>query len=71
MANEAAAESQAIKYECETELDAAIPALESAIQALNTLKPSDISLVKSMKVNLRGDAIIDTCTAYIFLFDSN
>jgi hypothetical protein len=28
----------------------AIPALEAAISALNTLKPSDITLVKSMKV---------------------
>ncbi|XP_046326217.1 dynein axonemal heavy chain 3-like [Haliotis rufescens] len=49
VANEAAAAAQAIKDECESELAEAIPALESAISALNTLKPSDITLVKSMK----------------------
>lgn len=50
VANEAAAAAQAIKDECETELAEAIPALEAAIQALNTLKPADITEVKSMKV---------------------
>ncbi|XP_033740540.1 dynein heavy chain 3, axonemal-like isoform X1 [Pecten maximus] len=49
VANEAAAAAQAIKDECESELAEAIPALEAAIAALNTLKPSDITLVKSMK----------------------
>ena len=51
VANEAAAAAQAIKDECEGDLAKAIPALNSAIAALNTLKPNDISLVKSMKVN--------------------
>lgn len=50
VANAAAAAAQAIKDECESELAEAIPALEAAIQALNTLKPADITLVKSMKV---------------------
>lgn len=50
VANEAAAAAQAIKDECEGDLAKAIPALNSAISALNTLKPADISLVKSMKV---------------------
>ncbi|XP_063446016.1 dynein axonemal heavy chain 3-like isoform X5 [Mytilus trossulus] len=49
VANAAAAAAQAIKDECESELAEAIPALEAAIQALNTLKPADITLVKSMK----------------------
>ncbi|XP_061175178.1 dynein axonemal heavy chain 3-like [Saccostrea echinata] len=49
VANEAAAAAQAIKDDCESELAEAIPALEAAIQALNTLKPADITLVKSMK----------------------
>ena len=49
LANEAAAASQAIKDECESDLAEAIPALEAAISALNTLKPADITLVKSMK----------------------
>ena len=50
VANDAAAAAQAIKDECESDLAEAIPALEAAISALNTLKPSDITLVKSMKV---------------------
>lgn len=48
IANEAAAAAQAIKDECESDLAEAIPTLESAIHALNTLKPSDITLLKSM-----------------------
>ncbi|KAM9343831.1 dynein axonemal heavy chain 12-like [Pholidichthys leucotaenia] len=42
-------EAQALKDECESELAEAIPALEAAISALNTLKPSDVTIVKSMK----------------------
>ncbi|VVC42221.1 Dynein heavy chain, coiled coil stalk,P-loop containing nucleoside triphosphate hydrolase,Dynein heavy [Cinara cedri] len=49
LANEAAAASQAIKDDCESDLAEAIPALESAVSALNTLKPADITVVKSMK----------------------
>lgn len=52
VANEAAAAAQAIKDECESDLAEAIPALEAAISALNTLKPQDVTLVKSMKVIL-------------------
>ncbi len=50
IANEAAAAAQAIKDECESELAEAIPALEAAISALNTLKPSDITTIKSLNV---------------------
>lgn len=49
LANEAAAAAQAIKDDCESDLSEAIPALEAAVDALNTLKPADITLVKSMK----------------------
>ncbi|CAL8109272.1 unnamed protein product [Orchesella dallaii] len=49
LANEAAAASQAIKDDCENDLAEAIPALEAALQALDTLKPADITVVKSMK----------------------
>lgn len=49
MANEAAAAAQAIKDDCESDLAEAVPALEAAVSALNTLKPADITLVKSMK----------------------
>lgn len=49
LANEAAAAAQAIKDDCESDLAEAVPALEAAVGALNTLKPADITLVKSMK----------------------
>lgn len=49
VANKQAAESLALNAECERDLASAIPILEDAIQALNTLKPADITLVKSMK----------------------
>lgn len=48
-ANEAAAMSQAIRDDCESDLAEAVPALESALLALDTLKPADITVVKSMK----------------------
>jgi dynein heavy chain len=47
--NEAAAASQSIKDDCENDLAEAMPILESAVAALNTIKPADITLVKSMK----------------------
>ncbi|XP_050428284.1 dynein axonemal heavy chain 3-like [Adelges cooleyi] len=49
LANDAAAASQAIKDDCESDLAEAIPALEAAVSALDTLKPADITVVKSMK----------------------
>nr|CAD7398119.1 unnamed protein product [Timema cristinae] len=49
VANVQAAAAQALKKECEADLAQAIPILEDAIAALNTLKPTDITLVKSMK----------------------
>ncbi|XP_044602978.2 dynein axonemal heavy chain 3 isoform X2 [Equus asinus] len=48
-ANAAAAVSQAIKNECEGDLAEAMPALEAALTALDTLNPADISLVKAMQ----------------------
>ncbi|KAL1453422.1 hypothetical protein WDU94_007562 [Cyamophila willieti] len=49
LANEAAAASQAIKDDCESDLAEAIPALKAAEAALGTLNSSDITIVKSMK----------------------
>lgn len=49
VANLQAAESLALNAECEKDLAGAIPYLEEAIAALNILKPTDITLVKSMK----------------------
>lgn len=54
VASEAAAVAKGIKDECESDLAEAMPALEAAMQALNTLKPSDISMVKTMKVGIGG-----------------
>lgn len=44
-----AEEAQVLKNECESDLAEAIPALEAALSALDTLKPADITIVKSMK----------------------
>ncbi|TNM97969.1 hypothetical protein fugu_014215 [Takifugu bimaculatus] len=49
VANEAAAAAQLIKDDCEGDLAEAMPALEAALSALDTLKPSDITLLKSMQ----------------------
>ncbi|MEE6501787.1 hypothetical protein FKM82_004321 [Ascaphus truei] len=49
IATQKAAEAQELKNECESDLAEAIPALEAALSALNTLKPSDVTIVKSMK----------------------
>ncbi|KAL3853467.1 hypothetical protein ACJMK2_017003 [Sinanodonta woodiana] len=58
VANEQAAQAQALKDECEAELAEAIPALEAALAALNTLKPADITIVKSMKNPPAGVKIV-------------
>ncbi|MEQ2250438.1 hypothetical protein ILYODFUR_000797 [Ilyodon furcidens] len=42
-------EGQALKNECESQLAEAVPALEAAVAALDTLKPADVTIVKSMK----------------------
>lgn len=49
VANVEAAAALEIEDECSRDLAQAVPVLEEALQALNTLKPSDITLVKSMK----------------------
>ena len=49
IANEKATKAKAMKDDCERDLSEALPALAEALGALDTLKPSDISMVKSMK----------------------
>ncbi|XP_042197106.1 dynein axonemal heavy chain 3 [Callorhinchus milii] len=49
IANEAAAAAKEIKDECEGDLAEAMPALEAAVGALDTLKPADITVVKTMQ----------------------
>lgn len=48
-AQSTAAEAQGIKDECEAHMEAAKPALDAALTALNTLTPKDITFIKSMK----------------------
>ncbi|CUT98907.1 dynein heavy chain [Echinococcus multilocularis] len=48
-ANQQAAAAQSIKDECEADLAEALPILNDALASLDTLKQSDITLVKSMK----------------------
>ncbi|XP_043503405.1 dynein axonemal heavy chain 12-like [Polistes fuscatus] len=47
-ANVQAKIAENLKLECEADLAQALPALDEAIAALNTLKPADISVVKTM-----------------------
>lgn len=47
VANQKASESQALKEECESDLAEAIPALEAALAALNTLKVCSVLLKSS------------------------
>jgi hypothetical protein len=49
VANEQALAAQAMKSECEEILSEAIPILEAAEAALNTLTSNDITVVKTMK----------------------
>lgn len=58
VANEQARAAQAIKDECDHELGEALPILESALAALNTLTPQDITVVKTMKSPPNGVKIV-------------
>ncbi|XP_077987554.1 dynein axonemal heavy chain 3-like isoform X2 [Glandiceps talaboti] len=58
VANDAAQEAQAIKDECEQNLSVAMPAMNAAIQALDTLKQQDITLVKTMTNPPNGVKIV-------------
>ncbi|KAM3188084.1 Dynein heavy chain 7, axonemal [Hymenolepis weldensis] len=49
VANEQASAAQAIKQECDADLAGAMPILEAALKALETLTPADIAIVKTMK----------------------
>ncbi|TPP57810.1 Dynein heavy chain [Fasciola gigantica] len=49
VAGEQARNAEAIKEECDADLAEAIPILEMALKALETLTPADITIVKTMK----------------------
>lgn len=51
-------ECAAMKAECENDLAEAIPLLEDAMKALDTLKPSDITEVKAMKTPPSGVVLV-------------
>ncbi len=51
-----AAKVKAIKDECESDLAEAMPALEAALKALDTLTKNDITEVKGMKSPPAGEA---------------
>lgn len=57
-AMEQASAAQAIKKECDADLAEALPILNSALEALNTLTPADITVVKSMKTPPKGVKIV-------------
>jgi dynein heavy chain len=61
-----AAAAKAIKDDCEAELAVAIPALNAAVKALDTLKKSDITEVKSMKTPPSG--VVLTMGAVCIMF---
>jgi dynein heavy chain len=58
VANEQARAAQAIKDECDHDLGEALPILEGALAALNTLTPQDITVVKTMKSPPNGVKIV-------------
>ncbi|KAL3855114.1 hypothetical protein ACJMK2_014343, partial [Sinanodonta woodiana] len=58
VANEQAKAAQAIKDECDADLAEALPALNAALDALNTLTQADITIVKTMKSPPMGVKIV-------------
>lgn len=58
VANEQAEAAQAIRTECDARLAEAMPILESALAALDTLTAADITVVKSMKSPPKGVRLV-------------
>lgn len=58
VANEQAKAAQAIKDECDADLAEAMPILNAALAALNTLTPADITIVKTMKNPPKGVKLV-------------
>ncbi len=56
----------AMKKECEDDLSVAIPLLESAMKALNTLKKSDLDEVKNMKSPPSGVKLVMAACCVMF-----
>ena len=58
VANQAAGEANKIRLECEAELNLALPMLEEATAALNTIKQDDIVFIKAMKNPPQGVKLV-------------
>lgn len=53
-----AKEAQGIKDECDADLAEAMPILNAALAALDTLTPQDITFIKTMKSPPRGIKLV-------------
>lgn len=70
VASEQAAESQALKDECEADLAEAIPALEAALSALDTLKVRFNSLIYWSTIQTKNHPVprsLHICVPYYIL----
>merc|ERR1719281_799046 len=65
-ANQCAEEASVIKADCERDLEAAMPALEDAVKALNSLSKGDIGEVKAMKTPPAGVVMVAKAMCYMF-----
>merc|ERR1719181_695041 len=65
-ANQCAEEASVIKADCEKDLAAAMPALEDAVKALNSLSKGDIGEVKAMKTPPAGVVMVAKAMCYMF-----
>uniref|UniRef100_H2YSE4 AAA+ ATPase domain-containing protein n=1 Tax=Ciona savignyi TaxID=51511 RepID=H2YSE4_CIOSA len=73
VAANAADDAQQIKQECEEKLAVAMPAMNAAIAALDTLRQQDIALVKTMQnppagVKITTEAICILKVSHVFVF---
>ena len=69
-ANEQATAAKAIKDECDSDLAEAIPVLEAALSALDTLTSNDITIVKTMK-NPPGQLPSSSSSSSFFSFSAS
>merc|ERR1719181_2238306 len=65
-ANACAEEASIIKADCTKDLEAAMPALEDAVKALNSLSKGDIGEVKAMKTPPAGVVMVAKAMCYMF-----
>lgn len=65
VANKQAAAAQAIKDECDKDLGEAIPILEAALAALNTLTPAVSALLFISLFRKRQKLFLDNASRYV------